>query len=108
VQNYYYFLLIQKFISFSVVITYGIDDYTHNTVKLPYKEVEEIANHLEIKLVKKYFEKTFNSKEELMDKCQQIFDAEKANGKIIEGIVVRNETGTFSAKVVNLLYDSKK
>ena len=87
---------------------FGIDDYTHSATRLPYSSVRRIAENLNLPLVHTYFEQTFNSKEELLSKCQEIFNAEKEKGKIIEGIVVRNETGLFSAKILNLLYDSLK
>lgn len=54
--------------------------------------------------VKKYFGQTFNSKEELLETCNEIF---KENPNL-EGIVVRDNENTFSAKIMNDLYDSKK
>ena len=87
---------------------YGIDDYNEYARRLPYTKVEEIAAKLELQLVHKYFELTFNSIEELLSRCQQIFNEEKENRKIIEGIVVRNESGSFSCKIMNLEYDSRK
>ena len=45
----------------------------------------------------------FNSKEELMKVCNDYF-----KDHFIEGIVVRNEANTFSAKIMNLAYDEKK
>jgi len=32
----------------------------------------------------------------------------RENGRIIEGIVLRNLSGTFSTKLMNLEYDSRK
>ena len=87
---------------------FGIDDYNSHAKRLPYKMVEEIASKLGIQMVHKYFEMTFISKEELLNHCQKIFNEEKKNGKIIEGIVVRDESGSFSCKIMNLEYDSRK
>jgi hypothetical protein len=53
--------------------------------------------------VKEVFVKEFNSKEEILQKCNQYF---KKN--MIEGIVIRTLDSKFSAKVMNLEYDSKK
>lgn len=52
---------------------------------------------------KVYFTHSFNSMEELMERCNKIFEKE-----MIEGIVVRTQDGKFSAKVMNQVYDSKK
>jgi len=88
---------------------FGIDDYTHSAVKLPYSEVKKIASGLGIKLVHEYFNEEFKDKDHLLSTCQTLFSYhEKFNGKVIEGVVVRNEEGTFSAKIMNLSYDSKK
>ena len=49
------------------------------------------------------FDKTFESFEELIIECKKYF---KEN--LVEGIVVKNYDSTFSAKVMNDEYDSKK
>ena len=87
---------------------FGIDDYNDVAKRFPYNTVEEIASRLDLQLVHKYFEMTFNDKNELLNHCQKIFNTEKENGKIIEGIVARNENGNFSCKIMNLEYDSRK
>jgi len=87
---------------------FGIDDYSNHTVKLDNAKMQSIAKELGIQLVKEYFQKTFNSKEELIETCQEIFDNEQKNQRIIEGIVLRNFESTFSVKLMNMLYDSKK
>ncbi len=53
--------------------------------------------------VKCVFAKIFNSKEELLQECEEYF-----KNNMIEGIVVRNNISTFSAKIMNNEYDSKK
>jgi len=87
---------------------FGIDDYSKNTVKMEYATARLIAENLGMLYVKEYFQKTFETKEELFDTCQKIFNEEKENGRIIEGIVLRNPTGNFSMKLMNLEYDSRK
>jgi hypothetical protein len=54
------------------------------------------------------FIKTFNSREEIEAKCQEIFDTFKNNKILIEGIVLKTLDGKWSAKLMNLEYDSKK
>ena len=87
---------------------FGVDDYTRNTVKLEYDKARSIIEEMGLQFVKEYFRKTFDNKEEIFSACQQIFDEEEKNGRIIEGVVLRNPSGTFSTKVMNMLYDSKK
>jgi hypothetical protein len=87
---------------------FGIDDYTHGARKMEWHEVKRIAEELGLPMVREYFGITFQSKEDLFKVCQDIFNSEKKEGRTIEGIVVRTEDGKFSAKVMNLEYDSKK
>jgi hypothetical protein len=87
---------------------FGVDDYTQNTVRLDYNEARRIADELGIPYVKEYFQKTFETKEDIFETCQKIFDAEKETGRIIEGIVLRNPSGNFSMKLMNMFYDSTK
>lgn len=78
--------------------------------KLPYIEFVGITNHLSIpptaiqfNRVAEVFNREFSSKEDLLNECNAYF---KQN--MIEGIVVRTLDSKFSAKVMNLEYDSKK
>lgn len=90
---------------------FGVDKIVNGVAeKLPYVEFVGITNHLTLKptsvpfnRVKQVFNKEFSSKEELLNECNQYF---KQN--MIEGIVVRTLDSKFSAKVMNLEYDSKK
>lgn len=51
----------------------------------------------------------FNSKKEIEDTCNQYFkDRKKKTKEIIEGLVLKTENNTFSAKFMNDEYDSKK
>ena len=87
---------------------FGIDDYSSFAAKLPYDDVKKYAEQLGLQMVKEYFQETFNNKEEIIDACQKIFDEEQETGRLIEGIVLRNPSQTFSVKLMNMLYDSKK
>ena len=71
--------------------------------KVPYLLFKTECEKAGVPLVKEVFNKEFNSKEELLAECNNYF---KTN--MIEGIVVRTPYGKFSAKVMNLEYDSKK
>ena len=71
--------------------------------KVPYLLFKTECEKAGIPLVKEVFNKEFNSKEELLTECNNYF---KTN--MIEGIVVRTLDSKFSAKVMNLEYDSKK
>ena len=84
---------------------FGIDKVNeyNEAEKMPYRQFKLEADHLELPTVKEVFVKVFNSKEELLAECNNYF---KTN--MIEGIVVRTLDSKFSAKVMNLEYDSKK
>lgn len=84
---------------------FGIDKVNeyNEAEKMPYRQFKLEADHLGFTRVKEVFNKEFNSKEELLTECNNYF---KTN--MIEGIVVRTLDSKFSAKVMNLEYDSKK
>jgi len=94
------------------IIFYGVDEYVNGVARkkpvqvvYPDKEVfyEEIASQ-GFKMADLVFPiRQFNNKEELMAVCNEYF----ANN-MVEGIVVRNESSSFSAKVMNLKYDAEK
>ena len=79
-----------------------INDY-NEAEKMPYRQFKLVSDYLELPTVKEVFNKEFNSKEELLTECNNYF---KTN--MIEGIVVRTLDSKFSAKVMNLHYDSMK
>lgn len=84
---------------------FGIDkinDYGE-AEKVPYRQFKFEADYLGFTTVKEVFNKKFNSKEELLAECNNYF---KTN--MIEGIVVRTLDSKFSAKIMNLHYDSMK
>ena len=70
---------------------------------MPYSLFKICANQLNLPTTKEVFNKEFNSFEEIINECNGYF---KTN--MIEGIVVRSLDSKFSAKVMNLEYDSKK
>ena len=84
---------------------FGIDEINDygEAEKIPYIQFKFEADYLGFTTVKEVFNKEFNSKEELLTECNNYF---KTN--MIEGIVVRTVDSKFSAKVMNLEYDSKK
>ena len=84
---------------------FGIDKVNeyNEAEKIPYRQFKLEADYLGFTTVKEVFNKEFNSKEELLTECNNYF---KTN--MIEGIVVRTLDSKFSAKVMNLEYDSKK
>jgi hypothetical protein len=84
---------------------FGMDkvDVNNNAYKLSYEKFKYNSIVLGLPTVKEVFNKTFNSKEEILQECNQYF---KEN--MIEGIVIRTLYSKFSAKVMNLEYDSKK
>ena len=84
---------------------FGMDkvDINNNAYKLTNEQFKYNSLSLSLPTVKEVFNKEFNSKEELLAECNNYF---KTN--MIEGIVVRTLDSKFSAKVMNLEYDSKK
>lgn len=84
---------------------FGMDkvDVNNNAYKLSYEKFRYNAVALNLPTVKEVFVKEFNSKEELLTECNNYF-----KDNMIEGIVVRTLNSKFSAKVMNLEYDSKK
>lgn len=83
---------------------FGIDVFENGEAsKLPDFDFREFAESLDLPLVYKIFDRVFSSKEELIMFCNSYFKE-----SMIEGIVVRTHDSKFSAKIMNLEYDSKK
>lgn len=81
-----------------IVNEYGIAE------KASYKEFSEFKEkYKEFNYVKEVFVKEFNSREEIEKECNEYF-----KNNLIEGIVLRSLDSKFSAKFMNLEYDSKK
>jgi hypothetical protein len=99
---------------------FGIDAYVTHTHKQEHSFFINVLDNIyedwegvrtrgtNIVRTKEYFYKEFQSAEELISYCNCVFDSQKAMGRIIEGIVVRTPCSQFSAKIMNLEYDSKK
>jgi len=90
---------------------FGVDEYYNNIAeKQSYYQFIENINYLSMEpsnipfiAVTEVFNREFTSKEDLLTECNAYF---KEN--MIEGIVVKTLDSKFSAKIMNLHYDSKK
>jgi hypothetical protein len=84
---------------------FGLDyiNEVGTVTKATKEQFDKFCKTNELPQVKTIFNKKFNSKEALLKECDKYF---KKN--LIEGIVVRTLDSKFSAKVMNLEYDSKK
>lgn len=83
---------------------YSLDKFENgNATKDTYNNFKKVCNQLDIITCKEIFNKSFNSRQEIEDTCNEYF---KTN--IIEGIVVRTLDSKFSAKFMNCHYDSLK
>jgi len=85
------------------IIFYGLDLYNSTTIKLNENNFDKCIDECGFNRCKLVFNKSFNSKEELLKECNTYF-----KDNLIEGIVVRTLDSNFSAKIMNLEYDSKK
>jgi hypothetical protein len=83
---------------------YGMDDYSSGVaVKMSDLEFYTYMDQFGFERCPVIFSKPFNSKEEIEKECKDYF---KTN--MIEGIVLRTLDSTFSAKLMNDEYDSRK
>jgi len=82
---------------------YGVDLFDNTTIKLGEESFDKVVKDLDLNRCKVVFNRVFNSKEEILQECNNYF---KTN--LIEGIVIRTLDSSFSAKVMNLEYDAKK
>lgn len=71
--------------------------------KQPKDHIKVMSCTIGIETVPLIFDKEFNSFQEIIDECNNYF-----KDNLVEGIVVRTHDNLFSAKVMNLEYDSKK
>jgi len=83
---------------------FGID-YIENGVaqKVKYPEFKATCKYYDLPTCKEVFNKTFNSRQEIEQECEAYF-----KNNLIEGIVIRDLESKFSAKFMNLEYDSRK
>lgn len=84
---------------------FGIDRIDSNGIarKMEYVKYRATVDTYKFPKVEEVFNRTFNSKEELVKECEDYF-----KNNLVEGIVVRTLDSTFSAKYMNNEYDSKK
>ena len=88
---------------------YAVDDYSCSiTNRLGEESFNDIITDLGFTRCKKYFTRKMRCKADIVNLCESIIAKEKANGNIIEGIVLKTPDGGFSCKYINLEYDSKK
>jgi RNA ligase (TIGR02306 family) len=85
------------------IIFFNVCKYENQSIKLSEEDFNLYASALELKTPKVYFDKVFNTVEEIKQQCETIFKSE-----LIEGIVLRDENHNFSCKFMNNEYDSKK
>jgi hypothetical protein len=87
---------------------YGADTFEGDiTVPMDEEGFNDIISCLGFERCHKYFQRKFRYKPEIVRLCENIFKQESSNGRIIEGIVLRSPDSSFSAKYINLEYDSK-
>ena len=91
---------------------FGADDLSSGySVRLNYSDkynLKTIAEILDVPYTHNIIEFIPESYEHLVQVCRDIFDTEKAKGRIIEGLVIRTlDTNDLSCKYINELYDSK-
>lgn len=85
------------------IFFFGVDNYDNTAKRLNFYDYMGVIGDLGFKHPNIVFDKLFESREELLKACEEHF------GKnMIEGIVVRSLDGKWSAKVMNLEYDSRK
>lgn len=83
---------------------FGLDKFENGvSVKDTWKNLINLSDEIPIDLVKQVFRGRYNSKEEILIECNNYFKE-----CMIEGIVIRTPDSSFSAKVMNLEYDSEK
>ena len=85
------------------VIFFNICKYENQSVRVDEETFNDSSMLLDFKTPKLYFDKVFNTIEEIKQECESIFKTE-----LIEGIVIRDENHNFSTKYMNNEYDSKK
>lgn len=86
------------------ILFFSMDKVENGVAKRQgFVEMVDLLSEINEKSVPLVFGKSFNGFQQIIDECNNYF---KEN--LIEGIVVRGADSKFSAKVMNLEYDSKK
>jgi hypothetical protein len=88
---------------------FGADSWNgFYTIKLDEDTFNGIIKELDFVRCKKYFTKKFRCPSEIKAQCEKIIAKEKANGVLIEGIVLRSPDSKISMKYMSMEYDTKK
>jgi RNA ligase (TIGR02306 family) len=89
---------------------YAMDNIINDTtVKATESRFSTIIKLLDFRRCPVLFHTVFYSKEEIQTKCNNIFNEFKLEqNELIEGIVLKKSDTSWSAKIMNLEYDSKK
>lgn len=85
------------------IIFFNLCKYENQSIKLSEIEFGTFCYLQNLKTPKVYFNKIFNTIEEIKQECESIFKTE-----LIEGIVIRDKNHNFSCKYMCSLYDSIK
>lgn len=85
------------------IIFFNVCVYKEQSVRANEFSFSQLTEELKLNTPKLYFDKVFNTIEEIRQECEDIFKKE-----LIEGIVIRDENHNFSCKYMNNEYDSKK
>lgn len=94
------------------LVLFGIDDLSEgHSKRINYSSVHnlrDVAKAIGVEYTPVHIAK-FSSFEDMCEYCDGIFEKEKAEGRIIEGVVVRTMyTNDLSCKYMNPEYDAKK
>ncbi len=92
------------------ILFFNIDKIENGIArKVNRDDFKEISKELHLDVVPELFNIAFNSREEVEDVCNKVFQDYKYDHKmLIEGIVLNSFNGQFSCKFMNNEYDSKK
>ena len=92
------------------ILFFNIDKMENGIArKVNRDEFKKISKELHLDVVPELFNIAFNSREEVEDVCNKVFQDYKYDHKmLIEGIVLNSFNGQFSCKFMNNEYDSKK
>lgn len=85
------------------IVFFGADVYDKTAERMDFLSFMSLVGDLGFKHPDIVFDKLFEGREELLKTCEEYF-----SNNMIEGIVVRSLDGKWSAKCMNLEYDSKK
>lgn len=76
--------------------------------KMSRSDFKAYCHEYDFTSVHEYFQNTFNNEFEIRKECELVFEFQKAEKRIIEGLVLSTSDNSFSCKYMNNEYDSKK